>query len=235
MSGYRTYLAAVAAGVALFAAVPAAAQVSYTFQGANYVNVQTPAPGACTVGDCPVYTTAMAPSLTLTFAAPLPASMPMTNVVAQVIAFSYDDGARVVTGPDANAIAVHALIRTDVTGRPDLFNLLVQRTPGPPYLEGQLAQPNGRYSHMSVVTNGISVGADQGCPTRTPSPGDQTCTGQTVDAQVSLASNLLPVTVVMPAPPPATVPTLSEWAMILFALLLAGGSVAMLNRRAARA
>ena len=34
-----------------------------------------------------------------------------------------------------------------------------------------------------------------------------------------------------PAPPPATVPTLSEWAMILFGLMLAGGAAVMIQRR----
>ena len=33
------------------------------------------------------------------------------------------------------------------------------------------------------------------------------------------------------APPPASVPTMSEWAMILFALMLAGGAAMMIQRR----
>ena len=34
-----------------------------------------------------------------------------------------------------------------------------------------------------------------------------------------------------PLPPPATVPTMSEWAMILFSLMLAGGAAVMIQRR----
>lgn len=221
------WLTAVVAVLIGFAASPVKAQATYTFQGGAYTSVANPAPGVCIVGECLTYTTAMAPNMTLTFATPLPTSMPFTDVTAQVVSFTYDDGARTVAGPDANAIARNVFIATDAAGLPTSFTIHLQRTPGPPYLESTPGSPNGRYSFIQMNANSVSSSSNSSCAARAAD--GQACNAQSVDGQNSSASNALPVTVSMSVI--STVPTLSEWAMIGLALSLAAVAMVYLNRR----
>lgn len=55
-----------------------------------------------------------------------------------------------------------------------------------------------------------------------------TCSGLNISVSTGRYAT---ITSFAPAPPPATVPTMTEWAMTLFGLLLAGGAALHLGRR----
>lgn len=59
--------------------------------------------------------------------------------------------------------------------------------------------------------------------------GPGACASALVDAGYSRAESTVATTFAVGGP--ATVPTLSEWAMILFGLLLAGGAAVYIQRR----
>lgn len=60
---------------------------------------------------------------------------------------------------------------------------------------------------------------------------DNTCASASCDSMIARTS-VNAASVVLSSAPPAPVPTLSEWAMILLALSLAGGAALVLQRRA---
>lgn len=215
----------------LFFAGQAAAQATtYTFTGGLYDTVNNSA--NCTVGECATYTTAQRTVITLTFAAPLAADLPLADRSAAVTAYSLNDGVTTTTGPAANAAMRMVLIGTDATGTINNYTLWVDRTPGPPYLSGTPADPNSRVSGVFAIPSFTQAFGNYVCGARGPNgavSGPGSCTAITNDASSSVAesSTATVVTTTVVAP----IPTLSEWAMILFGAMLAGGAALYIQRQ----
>lgn len=215
------------------AAGQAAAQATtYNFTGGLYdvVNNNT----TCTVGDCATYTTAQQPTASITFAAPLAANLTNVDVSAQVTSFTFNDGGGtpVTTGPGATGSIHLLLVSTNGAGALIGYNFVLERTPGPPYSVGSFVDPNSRISLLQIGSLGSSTQANLVCTVRAPNAAGSSagnCAAGAVDTNVSNSSSSAPSTFTVTSL--ATVPTLSEWAMILFVLLLIGGAVVNIQRR----
>lgn len=230
----RFLVAAVAAACVLASAGTAAAQATtYTFQSPLYTTITNS--GGCTVGECATYTAAQRATVALTFAAPLAPNLTNADVSALVTTFTADDGIRTTTGPSAQSAISETRATTDGAGTVTDFLVWIQRTPGPPYPVNTPADPNSRasYVYLDVAGGTTDVWGNALCVVRgAPSVGSppHTCTLMVADADESEAGATGVITV-SAAPAVAPVPTLSEWAMILFALMLAGGAALMIQRR----
>jgi len=152
-----------------------------------------------------------------------------------VISYSFDDGVRSTSSPNANAALAEFNIATDSAGLPLEYEIEVQRVAGPPYLVNVSNDPNSRVS--SVIANDFSMGVQSNyiCNQRGGTFSQpRYCLVGTPDAGYSSASTGVATVTVAPAAVPPTVmavPTLSEWAMILFGTVLAGSAAVVLQQR----
>lgn len=147
-----------------------------------------------------------------------------------------NDGVRTTTGPAANAAMLFVNLGTDAGGLPTGYQLVIERTPGPPYLTSTPTNPNSRQSFIYMLPNQTVSESNSVCVTRGGGgavTGPGVCGSTAQDAGSSIGSVVAPV-VVTSAPaaiPVAAVPTLTEWAMILFGTILAGGAALYIQRR----
>ncbi len=219
---------------AMYGGQAAAQATTYTFTSPLYATT-TPA-ASCTVGECATYTTAQRAVITLTFAAPLAANLPIGDRSGDLTAYTMNDGVRTTTGPGANAASFLVRIGTDPTGLPNNYLLFIERTPGPPYTDNTPTDPNARVSGVQMAPAATDVQNNLICILRGGSGGAVTgpgsCDLANGDGSSSAASTGAPVvTLGPPGGGPAAVPTLSEWAMILFGTILAAGAALHLQRR----
>lgn len=149
-----------------------------------------------------------------------------------MIAYTLNDGVRTTVGPGANAALFGATFGTDAAGVPVTYQIVGQRTPGPPYTTNTPADPNSRLTYVRVFSTQSSVTGNAICANRAPGvlAGPGFCSLGYTDVGSSEGSSTAASTVTVTAAP-AAVPSLSEWAMILFALILAGGASLHLQRR----
>ncbi len=231
----RALFGALAVATCLLAGQAAAQATNYTFTGGLYTTVSNAA--ACTVGECTTYTTAQRPTATLTFAAPFAPNLPVADRTAAITAYSFSDGVRTATGPGPNTATYTVRFGTDASGLPTGYQLLLERTPGPPYPINTPSDPNSHFSYFQLASTGSqsianAVCGGRGSPSGTAVSGPGACNLDGGGAGRSSAVSSQP-TVVTSAPVAAVavVPTLTEWAMILFGLMLAGGTMHYLHRR----
>lgn len=180
--------------VMVLALAPAAwATATYSITTVNYSTVTgTPA----------YYTTAMHTSGSFTMANTLAPDLDRVNVVGQITAFSFDDGAgNVIT--QANATARYFTFSTDSTGAITDYDVDLAVSGSP---SRSIRLYTSDFGRVVVSYNG-KTGSRYG------NPGDFT---------VSVTDN--------PASP-ASVPTLSEWALITLAGLMLAGVALQQNRR----
>lgn len=230
----KLVVSACAFALALIAGQASAQETTYTFTGGTYDTLINAAPGACVVGECATYTNTMRTVISVTFAAPLAPGLPLADRTADVIRYTASDGVRTTNGPDPIASLDGIEIATDALGNVSDFSVGVQRTPGPPYAINTPADPNSRFSFMIVLPNQSIGQANRIAPARGPRAGSAVsgpghAIGQTPDAQGSAALSNAPSTVSVTSV--ANVPTMTEWAMILFGTILAGGAALYIQRR----
>ncbi|MBX3476381.1 MAG: IPTL-CTERM sorting domain-containing protein [Brevundimonas sp.] len=215
----------------LSAAGSVSAQVTYNFQGGLYNSIING--GACVVGECATFTAADRANASITFAAPLAPNLTNVDVSAQITAYSFSNGVTSTVGPGPNAAIYQALVTTDAGGTLTNYSILLERTPGPPYPVGDPADANSRWSYVAFTPSSGNAYANAVClarfaPAAVSGPG--ACGNIFIDAGTSIGGASTPTTFSLVTPTP-TVPTLSEWAMILFALLLAGGAAVVIQQR----
>lgn len=231
----RLITASSAATALLIAGAAQAQETTYTFTGGLYETLFPPID--CVVGECATFTTAQRTTVSLTFAAPLAANLPFANRSADIIAYRWSDGVRSTSGPGPTAAIFDARFGTDAAGRPISPSIMLMRTPGPPYLVRTPADPNSRFSYVVIGTTTTWATANFVCTKRgggdyIPVNGPGSCNGENTDDSSSVArSNVAPVVTISSVGPPAAVPTLSEWSMILFSTVLAGGAALFIQRR----
>lgn len=213
------------------AAGHAAAQVTYDFQGGLYNTVTNGS--TCTVGDCATYANTHRGTASITFAGPLAPNLPSVDVSGQVTSFSFSDGVSpTTTGPGPNGSISSLSVVTDSAGALVGYVIILQRTPGPPYLASTPADANSRFDYVLISPGASSVVKNAICTGRgltVPGSSAGNCSGVAQDTNTSMASSSTATTFTVSSV--ATVPTLSEWAMIGLALALAGAAVAVIQRR----
>lgn len=232
---FRKTLGALAAFATLLIAGEAAAQATtYTFTTGTYdaglINNT-----ACTgVGECTTYTTAQRLVVTLTFSAPLAPNLASADRRATLTGYTANDGVRTTTGPTAQTAVPIVNIGTDATGTPNVYQVVVERTPGPPYPVNDVNDPNSRVTTYNVQPGGAGLTANGLCAARLGDPlaGPGACASNNVTPGYSAAGAFTPTVVTFaPAGVVSAVPTMSEWAMILFALIMVGSATLNIQRR----
>lgn len=224
----RLVSVAVALAATLWGGQAFAQATTYTFTSPTYGT--TTNAGACVVGECTTYTAAQNARASFTFAAPLAPNLPNVDRTAAITAYSFSDGVRTTTGPGPLATTFRVQFGTDATGLPTGFLVQLERTPGPPYTSSAAADPNSYVSAINFTPGTTTVLGNALCTLRAAGfgavSGPGSCAIVAVNGNTSQASAGGPtVSVVTP------VPTLSEWAMILLALTLAGGAILIVHRR----
>lgn len=213
----------------------ASAQVtSYVFTGAPYTAPSISNSAGCSIGECVTYSPGQRATATLTFAAPLAPNLPRADRTPDIVSYSFSDGVRTTTGPGSNAATYYVEFATDAAGLPTNYELILERTPGPPYLSNTPSDSNSYFSLVqlapsftSVIGNGLCSGRSAGFGAVT---GPGACDGAVPSPNSSAVDRIAPTSVALSSGV-AAVPTMSEWAMILFGTILAGGAALYVQRR----
>ena len=240
---------AVALALAIgLAAGTAAAQTTYVYSGspyATFTNVTT-----CEAGPCADFMPGMRISGSFQTAAPLAPNLSSADIAPQITTFDFSHGLTVFDRADPNVRLIRANATTDAAGAITALEFTLQRwltatpaaqcetvgacNPGPPL--GVVIQPytnpNTKFDGIQIRTSQPSAYGERNktCVERGTAPSGEVNSCLlfvTTDPGDSRADSMLQ----LPLGAPAPVPTLSEWAMILFGTLLAGGAALMVQRR----
>lgn len=226
-----------AAAVAAFSPQAAVAQSTYTFTGAPYdafVNFT-----ACADGNCANFTTAQFVTGSFQTSAPLPPNLVAADVMSLITAYSFNDGVTTYSSTDGQSYIRVVGITTDANGAVTRggFSFARHRTatptttpPGQPY-----GDPNTKIDFLNINGSGTTAAFhNMTCATRAalPQRADACATIYATDDGDSEATSS--GTRLWVSPPPvvvAAVPTMSEWAMILLGLMLAGFAALTMRSR----
>ena len=228
---------AVALVVLIFANAAVAQTYNYIFTTPNYTNV-TNASGPCSIGDCVNFTGAQNLVVTLRFSAPLAANLPVADRTATLVSYTINDGVRITEGHSDGAAIWAVNIGTDAAGIPNSWNISLQRVPPEPYdiSTDQTANETQRVSSYIVNMIESRIMANSNCSIRDPgpvtNPGPGRC--QLVGTETVHGSSAVTGIATVSTVFPPTIPTLSEWTMILLAVLLVAGAGLILVRRRAQ-
>lgn len=241
----------VIAGLGLVATHAAAQSVTYYVNSTPYSTAANAT--ACPAGDCSaIYTTQQKLSGTITFFGPLAPNLnvQMDDVGPMIEDFNLSDGQNTYTlmAPDGlsftpNIVVNFANASTDNTGVVTAFEFKIDRTNGAPYnvsvapsndIKTRVssiyftsvhpivsAESNARCLSRGAVSSATPQGATAGCIQTTAVASEGASNAQADNVTMSLT----------PPAVPATVPTLTEWAMILLGLMLAGAATLAIQRR----
>lgn len=203
---------------------------TYTYTGGLYPAVANFTP-PCSAGPCADYSTSMRVTGWFTTAVPLATNLASQDVTSLVTSYSFSDGINTIASSDPNArIYLPFVISTDGSG-----NIVPASSSLSVMLWETGTAPHNAADRLSYIdpTGGSNAVNNNGCATvglsiaGTP----DSCSGITGDAAMSVADVPAGTWVFTnPSANPSTVPTLSEWAVILLSLLLAVGSP-FLNRK----
>lgn len=222
-------IAFIAFVLGLLFAGAAAAQATYTFMPpGNYTVVQPDATPGCSIAPCADYTAGMTVMGSFTTASVLPPNF-SGNAYPLLQSFSFNDGLTTYASSDAQVTVRYFDLTTDATGAITGFNVLIQRwrTATPTVGSGAVDNRFDMVQMTGVLTAGenemecaFAIGASPGAAV------PNSCTGWQGSLDYTYATAPVGSFVLT-----AAVPTLSEWAMILFGVLLAGGAALMVQRR----
>lgn len=174
---------------------------------------------------CASFTSSMGVSGAFSFAAPLAPNLSNAEVGSLVTTFSFSGGLTTIANTDALARLNTLRVSTNAQGGITVIDHMqaVQ-------WQGAGSASNRFDAVVIIGALGISI-HNAGCQTKgTGNSGvtDTCLISDTPDTSRSNANNApISVTTITPTP----VPTLTEWAMILFGLTLAGGAALFINRR----
>lgn len=204
----------------------------------------------CEAGPCANYTGAMRINGAFQTTAPLGANLVSANIVPQLAAFTFSDGLTTYASTDGQVRLFRAVVSTDGLGNITALEFTFQRwltatpaaiceTPGacdaqspPVAFPAAFTDPNTKYDQIQIRSSQANAFGthNASCTNRgvAPSGVANTClTSSTFDNGSSRGNSA----VALPVVAPAAVPTLTEWAMILFTLMLAGTAAVIVQRR----
>jgi len=226
---------------------PAAAQAIYSIRSDVYWSVNHMG-GVCTLGPCAPYAPSDRVEGTFTITKPFAPNLVNHDFGPDILAFDVDDGAVAYNSADPRARIANALVSTDGAGNITGYRLVLQvlHGTGATYpvntytdvearfsfvlYEGGFAAA-GRNNHVCLQRRGDSAAAGPGTCGSSNMGGPQA--DNAIDANSRFTDGATPTTPVLVSytATPAVIPTLSEWAMMLFSLALAGGTALHLKRR----
>lgn len=231
-----------AALVSMSAAGHAAAQAVYSIESGTYSAVNDMG-GVCSIGPCSPYSMADKVTGTFTLAAPFAPNLTNFDFGPSLKSYSFDDGAVVYKSTDPRARIGEARVSTDASGNITAYRLVfeVLHGVGSTYPVNDYADVEARFSYF-LYEGGFAVAGRNNyvCLIRggsSAASGPGTCLptnggpGSNIDSSSRFTSAAMPVTPVLESFTPATIPTMSEWAMILLGVLLAGAAALTIQRR----
>ncbi len=235
------------AGVALLsmsAAGHAVAQAVYSVESGTYSAVNDMG-GVCSIGPCSPYSMADKVTGTFTLATPFAPNLTNFDFGPSLKSYSFDDGAVLYSSTNPRARIGEATVSTDASGNITAYRLVfeVLHGAGSTYPVNDYADLEARFSYF-LYEGGFAVAGRNNyvCLIRggsSAASGPGTCLptngapGNDIDSSSRFTSGATPVTPVLASFTPAPIPTMTEWAMILFGVMLAGGAAMMIQRRRA--
>jgi hypothetical protein len=223
-------MAAVFTAMALLSAGNALAQATtYTATTTSNYTGKTDFTAPCGVGPCQNFTLAMGPSGSFTTSSPLAANLANASVAASVTSFNFNDGLTTYVNTDSN-VRVHRIrVTTNAAAVITAVEILIERWESgtSPHAVGD------RFSYIFLPSTArrnsecFSVGVS-------PAGVADSCTGENADASSSQASGAtISWTSAAVATSTASIPTMSEWGLLLMAGLMGMGGYFALRRRTA--
>ncbi|MFC5344132.1 IPTL-CTERM sorting domain-containing protein [Brevundimonas staleyi] len=203
----------------------------YVVTSQTYNGVDNSMATPCELAPCPSFTTSMKIQGSITFAAPLAPNLSVADIPAsQIVAYHFEDGVTTYDKSDPRSRIFVVKMSTDGAGAVTNFDIRFNRwnvAPGTGDVTGRLGYFEARPAAVSALANMQCMGAPS---TSTSSGETDTCSSVNFGADTVVSQNIGGVVtfVLAPAPP---VPTLSEWAMILLGLTLAGAAAVVIQRR----
>ena len=194
---------------------------TYTYAGSTYTapTLTNHAGPGCPIGACGDFTTSMSQSGTFTTASPLPPNF-SGNIAPFITAFSFSDGLTTYSSADPNTTLTLAVGLTDASGA-----LLAGA--GLNFQRWHTNAPHNIGDRLDMMVLEQGVYRNMPCNLVTTPPGGDVCNAGGFDASSSNVSGVPPTSgiwTVSGLPPPGgptSVPTLSEWGLMLLAGLLA--------------
>lgn len=234
------FISLIAAFIFTSATSAAAAPVVYYLESETYNSVSNFT--TCPVGPCASYNNTMKLSGTITLSGPLAPDLnvQVDDIGLQVSDFSFSDGVNQYTYNDNHVITAFR-VSTDSTGALTDFEIKINRVGSSPYDENSTTLLSARVG--SILINGsqdiVAVNNNAVCISRgdfSPAawPIGAGCSSENPSVPGASSASAPSVTLSI-TPPPAPIPTLSEWAMILLASLFAGVAAISLRKRRAAA
>lgn len=236
----RLFSLALAAAV-FFMAPQAQAQVTYYIQSAPYNAVSNFT--ACPLGGCAaIFTTSQRISGSFTISGALNPNMVDEIIDVRLGDLNLSDGQNtyVTDFSDFSLVAQTAQISTDASGNLTYFEFKFDKMNGAPIATNSPGDPKSYVTslYLANTPGGGSfaiVYSNAVCIVRGDNTGGKTlgrgCAASTLNGAQGGSQASAPSVTISLTPPPAPVPTLSEWAMILFGTLLAGCAMLYLQRR----
>jgi hypothetical protein len=236
----RTILGTLTVAVAVFFSAGAAAAATYTFTGGLYdnsiVNNST-----CANGPCETFDGTKRVSGSFTTPTTLAAGT-YNYVSAGVSSFSFSDGAGTTYANGDTQTRIDTFQFTvDGTGNVTAGTIKLQRfVQNPETVTGVANPPGDRFNRIGIFPGtASSAGVNLDCLTRgNVSPTAQggsanACTSQQNGGGDQSNATASTAGTFSSAPPaaPASVPTITEWAFILLAVLMAGVGALTVNRK----
>ena len=238
MRKFKSAAAVLLGAVVLGGSVSAYAQATrYTVTASNYTTLQPHT--VCASGPCQDYAASQSISGWFETAAPLANNLPMGEVSSLVTAFNFSDGINTYSNTDANVRVVSIGAATNASGTftSTLISLGRWQTGRAPHtatdyasivhlMSGSGASASHYIQCNPIATSSYSGVADTCYGVATPMP-----------AGASLGSSTGPITLsqsavaVVPPATPASVPTLSQWGLLITSSVLAMMGALWLRRR----
>ena len=207
----------VAAILLLVAGAPAMAE-TYAATAGNYT-VFTNFTAPCGLGTCANYLNTMNASGTFTTAAPLPANLAAQPIRPLMTAFRFTDGLTIYDSSDPNVRVRRADVSTNASGSVTAADFLIQR-----WQTGGVHGAGDRLDQVRVA-NGATTGLHNlTCNTVVPVVIDpDSCFSVNLDASTSRADGpgALFAVAVVAAVSVSAIPTLSTWALLVLAGVMA--------------
>ena len=229
-------LKALAAAAALTTVAPAAfAQATTVTVHPNGAYTSITNGGATPCNSAPCYTIAPTDRVTGSFTLSSPPAANLNNfpiLASNVTSFSFTGGGETHSSTDPNTRLNNLRLTTDATGRITAVNVNSYRWNQLPHSLSDT--PSGRVEFIQFTMNNQSIVRNGYCNSTTTSFAGvpDTCPfvlyGSDGVYAGSSATNSISISY---ASPPVSIPTMSEWAMILFGTILAGGAVIYMHRR----
>lgn len=203
------------------------AQITYTSSVGNYISVTDFA--SCPGGEtCTNYTTAMRQSGSFTVAAALAPNLANADIAGLVTSYSFSDGINTYSNTNADNRIGFFSVSTDASGAITAANIFIQK-----WLSGTSGS-HAAGDRFSYIWFGSPLFVSQSVNNTTcgnvSTVGD-VCISEIGGIGSSFAEAPLASWAPVVAAPPTPVPTLSEWAMIIMASLMALFAIRKMRRQ----